>query len=161
MVSPDFTAAGWVGSYGPDPLIAEALKILLKNRYEGMIIIDKEGHVAFVDKPTEKLFGLQPGGAKGRVFSDFFSDLGILQVLETGIPQIGRVQEIGGQKKIVTRFPIIKDGAVIGAVGKVIFHEIEATKVLSDRIQKLEAKLSKFRQDYIAANGLAMTSRAY
>jgi transcriptional regulator with PAS, ATPase and Fis domain len=105
-----------------------------------------------MDKPTEKLFGLEPGGAKGRAFSDFFTDLGILEVAATGIPQIARVQEIGGQKKIVTRFPIIKDGAVIGAVGKVIFHEIEALKVLSDRVQKLEAKLSKFKQDYIAAN---------
>ena len=141
-----------LGSYGPDPLIAEALKILLRNRYEGMIIIDKEGHVAFMDKPTEKLFGLEPGGAKGRPFSDFFPDLGILQVLKTGVPQIGQIQEIGGQKKIVTRFPIIKDGTVIGAVGKVIFHEIEAIRILSGRIQKLEATLSKYKQDYMATN---------
>jgi transcriptional regulator with PAS, ATPase and Fis domain len=146
-----------LGNYGPDPLIAEVLKILLRNRYEGMIIIDNEGRVAFMDKPTEKLFGLEPGGAKGRPFSDFFPDLGILQVLETGIPQIGRVQEIGGQKKIVTRFPIIKDGKVIGAVGKVIFHEIEAIRMLSGRIQKLEATLSKYKQDYMATNRASYT----
>ena len=146
-----------LGGYGPDPLIAEALKILLRNRYEGMIIIDKEGHVAFMDKPTEKLFGLAPGGAKGKPFSDFFSDLGILQVIETGIPQIGRVQVIGGQRKIVTRFPIIKDGEIIGAVGKVIFHEIEAIKVLSDRIQDLKMAISKYKQDYMAANRASYT----
>ena len=52
----------------------------------------------------------------------------------------------------MTRFPIIKDGAVIGAVGKVIFHEIEAIKILSGRIQKLEATLSKYKQDYMATN---------
>jgi transcriptional regulator with PAS, ATPase and Fis domain len=146
-----------LGGYGPDPLIAEVLKILLRNKYEGMIIIDRQGRVAFMDKPTEKLFGLVPGAAKGRPFSDFFRDLGILEVLETGVPQIGRVQEIGGQKKIVTRFPIIRNGEVIGAVGKVIFHEIEAIKVLSDRVQNLEVTLSKYRQDYMAANRASYT----
>ncbi len=141
-----------LGSYDADPLIAEVLKILLRNRYEGMIVVDRGGRVAFMDKPTEKLFGLQSGGAKGKPFSDFFPDLGILQVLETGIPQIGQIQEIGGQKKIVSRFPIIKDGTVIGAVGKVIFHEIQAISMLSGRIQKLEETLSKYKQDYMAAN---------
>ncbi len=120
-----------LGGYGPDYLIAEVIKVLLKNRYEGIIVIDTQGNVAFMDKPTEKLFGLSPGGAKGRPFADFFKDLGLLEVLKTGTPQIGQIQEIGGQKKVVTRFPIIKDGQIIGAVGKVVFHELEAIKELS------------------------------
>ncbi len=146
-----------LGGYAPDPLIAEVIKVILKNRYEGMIVVNRHGKIAFMDRPTEKLFGLSPGGASERPFSDFFKDLGLLDVLKTGTPQIGQIQEIGGQKKVVTRFPIIKDGEIIGAVGKVVFHEIEAIKELSQRIRKLEARISRYREDIMAINRASYT----
>jgi transcriptional regulator with PAS, ATPase and Fis domain len=139
-----------LGNYEPNPLIAELIKVLLKNRYEGIILIGNEGRIAFMDKSTEKSFGLSPGGAKDRPFSDFFPELGILEVLKTGVPQIGQIQEIGGQKKVVTRFPIIKDGQIIGAAGRVVFHELEVVKNLSAKIQKLEEKISRFKEDFMA-----------
>jgi transcriptional regulator with PAS, ATPase and Fis domain len=146
-----------LGGYEPDYLIAEVIKAILKNRYEGMIVVDTQGHVAFMDKPTEKLFGLSPGRAKGRPFAEFFKDLGLLEVLKTGAPQIGQIQEIGGQKKIVTRFPIIKDGQIIGAVGKVVFHELEEIKELSAKIRELEARISKYKEDLMAINRASYT----
>lgn len=141
-----------LGGYDPDMLIAEMLKVVLRNRYEGIILVDKEGRVRFMDRPTEKFFNIPPGGAKGKPFSDFFPDLGILEVLQTGVPQIGRIQQIGAAKKVVTRFPIIKDGEILGAVGKVVFGELEAVKQLSQHIQKLEAKLSQYKEDLMQIN---------
>jgi PAS domain-containing protein len=88
-----------LGGYDPDLLIAEMFRVILKNRYEGVILVDKEGGVRFMDRPTEKFFGLSPGGAKGKPFSEFFPELGILEVLETGIPQIGKIQQVGETKK--------------------------------------------------------------
>ena len=146
-----------LGGYELDFLIAEVIKVILKNRYEGMIVVDTQGHVAFMDKPTEKLFGLSPGGAKGRPFADFFKDLGLLEVLKTGAPQIGQIQEIGGQKKVVTRFPIIKDGQIIGAVGKIVFHELEAIKELSAKIRELETRISKYKEDLKSINRATYT----
>lgn len=136
-----------LGGYDPDMLIAEMLAVILRNRYEGIILVDKNGLVRFMDRPTEKFFSLLPGEAKGRPFSDFFPDLGILEVLKTGVPQIGRIQEVGETKKVVTRFPIIKDGEILGAVGKVVFGELEAVKQLSEQIQKLEAKILQYKED--------------
>ena len=45
-----------LGGYDPDLLIAEMLKVILRNRYEGIILVDKEGLVRFMDGPTEKFF---------------------------------------------------------------------------------------------------------
>ncbi|MGD9577432.1 MAG: sigma-54 interaction domain-containing protein [Syntrophorhabdus sp.] len=136
-----------LGGYDPDLLIAEMLKVILRNRYEGIILVDKEGLVRFMDGPTEKFFSLLPGEAKGRPFSDFFPDLGILDVLKTGVPQIGRIQQVGKTKKVVTRFPIIKNGEILGSVGRVVFGELEAVKQLSQQIQKLEAKILQYKED--------------
>ena len=146
-----------MGGYEPEKLIAEVIKATLQSRYEAIIVIDTQGHIAFMDRPTEKLLGLLPGGAKGRPFADFFKDLGLLEVMKTGTPQIGQIQEIGGRKKVVTCFPIIKDGQIMGAVGKVVFHELEAIKELSAKIRELEARISKYKEDLMAINRASYT----
>jgi transcriptional regulator with PAS, ATPase and Fis domain len=141
-----------LGDYEPSPIIAELFRFVLKNRYEGVILIDTEGRIVFMDKPTEKSFGLTSGGAKGLLFSDFFQDLGLLEVARTGVPQIGRILDIGGSRKIVTRLPISKDGQLIGAVGRVVFREVEDIKNLFLKIEQLEAKVSSYKHDFMAKN---------
>ncbi|OPY73913.1 MAG: Regulatory protein LuxO [Syntrophorhabdus sp. PtaU1.Bin002] len=138
-----------LGGYGPDILITEMIRSTLRNKYEGMILVDKEGRIRFMDRPTEKLLVLPPGGAKGKPFSDFFTDLGILEVLKTGVPQIGRIQQVCEAKMVVTRFPIIKNGEILGAVGKVVFVQLEAVKQLSEQIRKLEEKVSRYKEDFL------------
>lgn len=34
--------------YEPNSLIAELIRVILKNRYEGTILVDKEGRTAFI-----------------------------------------------------------------------------------------------------------------
>lgn len=146
-----------LGGYEPDMLIAEMIGVILRSRYEGIILVDKEGRIRFMDRPGEKFLGLPPGGAKGKPFSDFFPDLGILEVLRTGKPQIGKIQEIGGTKKIVTRFPIVKDGEIVGAAGRVVFRKLEVVRQLSDHIEKLEAKISQYREKFMAITRASYT----
>lgn len=129
-------------NYGFDPLIAHAIKFTLKNRYEGLILIDTDGQIVFMDRATEKLFDLPPGGAKKKHLHKFFPNSGLVDVAETGIPQIGRVQEVKGQRKIVSRYPIYYEGRLLGAIGKVVFHELEEVK-------KLESKLEAYQNSFI------------
>ena len=107
--------------YDPVPVFEELFRFL----YEGSIVIDTKGHVVFMDKPTETWFGLPPGAGRGRNLAEFFPDLGLLEVARTGVPQIGRVQEIRGAKRLVTRLPIVRNRRLIGAVGTMVFHDIE------------------------------------
>ena len=146
-----------LGGYEPEKLIAEVIKATLQSRYEAIIVIDTQGHIAFMDRPADNLLGLLLGEAEMRPFADFFKDLGLLEVMKTGTPQIGQIQEIGGRKKVVTCFPIIKDGQIMGAVGKVVFHELEAIKELSAKIRELEARISKYKEDLMAINRASYT----
>ncbi len=141
-----------LGSYEPTPIITEFLRFLLSNIYEDIILVDNEGRIAFMAQVTEGYFGLRPGEARGRMFSDFWEDTGIVQVAKTGIPQIGRVHDVRGVKKIVSRFPLFKDGRLIGAVGKVVFEDLQEIKNLYMRIEDLEAKVTGYKKEFIAKN---------
>jgi transcriptional regulator with PAS, ATPase and Fis domain len=141
-----------LGGYELTPLIAEAMSFTLRNSYEGFILIDTHGLIAFMDRPTERLFGLDPGDAKGLPLADFFPNSGLTDVCRNGIPQIGEVQEVKGEKKIVSRYPIFRNGQLAGALGKVVFHELKEIRSLSTKIERLEAKISSYKRTFLARN---------
>ncbi|WP_072180204.1 sigma-54 interaction domain-containing protein, partial [Bacillus cereus] len=48
---------------------------------------------------------------------------------------------------IATRIPIVKDGKIIGAIGKIMFHDIQQFKALGDQISEMESKLSYYQTE--------------
>ena len=141
-----------IGSYTLTPLIIEFLGFLISNRYEGEIVVDTEGRIVFMDKLSERALGYGPGEAEGQMYINLFPDARLVEVAKTGIPQIGQVQMVMGVKRIVSRMPLYKDGKLIGAVGKVVIHDLDVIKELSMKIEQLEAKVDGYRQELITKN---------
>jgi len=139
------TVLGELGIYKLTPLFLEMIKFLLKGTYEGLILIDNEGKIEFMDKYSEKFFNLNPGEAKSLHITDLVPDTKLHLVAQTGIPGIGQIQEVKGEKKIVSRLPIKKDGEIIGAIGKVVFHKIEEIENLNKEIENLKKKISNYK----------------
>ena len=142
-----------LGNYDPVPVVAELFRFL----DEGLVLVDTEGRMAFMDRLSENSFGLPPGGAKGLMFQDFFRDLGLLEVAKTGIPQIGRVQEIRGAKRLVTRLPIIKDRQLIGALGTIVFHDLEGIENSPPRIGSHRLRMFSVKNNFPAQNAAQYT----
>ena len=99
--------------YEFSPLLVEFIKFTLKNRYEGAILVDSQGRIVFMDKPCEKFFGLSRGAAKDRHVNEFVPDTSLQEVARSGVPEVGKIQDVKGHKKIVSRLPIIKDGRTL------------------------------------------------
>ena len=137
---------GEIGTYQLTPLFLEMLKFLLKGTYEGLILIDKEGCIEFMDKYSEKFFGLKPGEGKNFRICDLVPDTKLDVVAKTGIPGIGQIQEVKGEKRIVSRIPIKKDGEIIGAIGKVLFHKVEEIENLHKKIEDLRIKMLDYKK---------------
>ncbi len=135
-----------VGSYNLTPLVLEMIKFLLKGTYEGLILIDPEGKIEFMDKYSERFFNLNPGEGKNFYITDLVPDTKLHIVAKTGILSMGEIQEVKGEKKIVSRIPIKKDGRIIGAIGKVIFHKIEEIEKLNKEIKDLRIRITNYKK---------------
>ena len=135
-----------IGPYKLTPLFLEMIRFLLKGVYEGLILIDKEGKIEFMDKYTERSFNLNPGEGKNFHLTDLVPDTKLHLVAKTGIPGIGQIQEVRGEKVIVSRLPIKKNQEIIGAVGKVIFHKVEEIENLNQQIETLKTKISNYKK---------------
>ncbi len=135
-----------IGGYRLTPLLLEMIKFLLKGIYEGLILVDKDGKIEFMDMYTEKFFGLNTGEGVNFHVTDLMPDTNLHIVAKTGIPAIGQIQETKGEKRIVSRLPIKKEGKIVGAIGKVLFHKLEEIEKLNNRIENLKQEINYYKQ---------------
>lgn len=135
-----------IGPYKLTPLFLEMIRFLLKGVYEGLILIEGEGKIEFMDRYTERSFNLNRGEGKNLHITDIVPGTKLHLVAKTGIPGIGQIQEVRGEKVIVSRLPIKKNQEIIGAVGKVIFHKVEEIENLNQQIEILKTKISNYKK---------------
>ena len=133
-----------LGEYGLTPLVLDMIKFLLKSAYEGLVLFDKDRKIQFMDKCSEKVFGLEPGTARNLEIKDLIPDEDIEAVLRTGIPKI-RIQEFKGQKRIILKLPIKKRGEVIGVLGRGVLHTFEEIENLNKEIGNLKARMAYYK----------------
>lgn len=135
-----------LGNYKRTPLIAWAFRLFLRNPYESVIIVDKEGKIGFMDRGSEKFCGLNQGEAQGKDVTQLFPNSALSIVAKTGVPKIGRIFDVAGEKKIGSVYPLIRDGEVIGAIGRVVFNSFEEVERIKGEMDKLKEQINYFKK---------------
>lgn len=134
--------------YPVTQLIKEAIKVFLKGVFESLIIINKNGAIEYMDGYAEKFFSKERGGAKGLHITNLMPESRLHIVAGSGIKETAKIQKVKGEDKIVTRYPIKKDGDIIGAVGKIIFQKLEEIENLNKEISRLKQKLETYKYGF-------------
>jgi transcriptional regulator with PAS, ATPase and Fis domain len=127
----------------PEPLLFG----FLDNPYESLIIIDQQGIVRFFCSINEQLYGLKKGEALGKHIKEINPESKLLDVLATGKAEIGKVMTLKGKQRIIARIPIVRDGQVIGAIGKLLISHPEKLKQLYDQIETLQTSLDYYKSE--------------
>jgi transcriptional regulator with PAS, ATPase and Fis domain len=136
-----------LGGYGFSPIITWALRFFLRNPYESLVIVDKEKRVVFMDKGSETFLKLPKGGAKGREITEFIPDSYLPKALETGVPFIGKVFNLNGTRRIGSTYPLIKDGEIVGAMGRLIFRSFGEVGRLTKEMARLRSEVKSLREN--------------
>ncbi|MEI9475986.1 MAG: sigma 54-interacting transcriptional regulator [Deltaproteobacteria bacterium] len=135
-----------LGAYGLSPVITWALRFFLRNPYESLLIVDKQNSLAFMDKGSEKFFNLSEGGEKGIKVTELIPESTIPGVLETGNPSIGSVINMRDFRRIGSTYPLIRDGEVIGGMGRLIFHSLDEVERINKEIGRLKSKVKSLQE---------------
>jgi len=122
----------------------QLLQAVLDNPYEGTVIIDDQGIIRHFSKADEPFYGVAAEEAIGRHIHEVVPTSGLPEVVRTGKAELGETFEMNGRKVIVSRYPIRVGDKMIGAVGKVIFHDLKAFIALKHKIRELERALHRY-----------------
>ncbi len=123
------------------------LDIILDHIYFGIIVVDRKGKVIFFNKTYEEFLGLKKEEVLGKHVTEVIENTRMHIVVKTGEPEIGWRQRIKGQDMIVQRIPIKINGEIVGAVGQVMFRDIEEVRELASRLNLLESKVEYYERE--------------
>lgn len=115
--------------------------------HDGIIVVDGKGKTTLINQAMAEFLTLPPEKAIGKPITDIIETSRLHIVASTGISETSDVQTIQGKPLIVSRMPIIKEGNVVGAVGKAVFPQLAEVQELAEKIRFLEHKVNFFQEE--------------
>jgi len=112
---------------------AERFKIIMDFVHDGIIAVDDKGNTTIYNKMAEQIFG-KTGLSIGRHIEETIENTKLPEVIKTGRPQLGELQQVGNVVIATNRIPITVNNKVIGAVAT--FQDVT-------QIQKIEQKIRR------------------
>lgn len=113
---------------------------IFDNFHNIVIAVDHQGRLTIFNSTCERVFNIKANKVLGHLVSEVIPYTGLLKVLKTGKPHIGRKFVVGSTLYIANRTPIIQDGAIVGALGVAqeiselqhVAEELEAARKMND-----------------------------
>ena len=126
----------------PSFLIAEALDAL----DEWLVIVDEQATITFLNRPYAQFLGVNRESVYGHPIVEIIENTQMHRVVESGQPEVSRLQEVKGRHMIANRYPIRHQGKVVGAVGTVLFHDTHEWRQMNTQIEALVSELDFYRK---------------
>ncbi len=145
------------------------LGTVLDSLASGVLAIDREGTIVVFNEAASRLLGVSKGEALGRKLLSIVPNSGLMNVLATGLPEAGRPQAIGSRTVLTNRSPILRDGALVGAVSifqditemEKVSRELDSTKILVRTLEEVLAGAGEWMVVVDAGGVITMMSEDY
>ena len=138
-------------------ILFEVTKDLFDYTFDGLVVIDKDGMVRMLNRPYADFLGVDQESSIGKHVTEVIENTRMHIVAQTGKEEVAQLQKINGNYMIATRVPIIKDGKIVGVVGKVLFKNLDELNSLTKRVQSLEKELNRYKGEFRERNKATYT----
>lgn len=132
-------------------------KDIIEFAYDGLVVVDKDGYVQMLSQPYADFLGVDQESSIGKHVTKVIENSRMHIVAKAGKEEIADLQKIKDNYIIATRTPMLKEGKVVGAVGKILFKNVGQLSALSKRINSLETELKKYKGVFQERNKASYT----
>lgn len=126
--------------------LKQTLDTAIDHAYDGILMIDENSKVTMVSPLLLDLFNLKKVQVLHKSIDQVLPQLNLSTVFETGEAELSDFMEINGIKYIVNRIPIKQEGEIIGALGKVMFRQLNQVSELFKKFEKAEKKAAFYQK---------------
>lgn len=123
------------------------LENIFEHAYDGVVVVDHNGIITRITNAYCRFLGVSPQDAVGRHVSEIIPNSRMHIIAKTGETEIGQVMEVRGKEAIVMRLPLWEQGRLVGAVGKVMFRDVQELRTLAEKLNLLEHKLKFYEKE--------------
>nr|WP_312577995.1 sigma 54-interacting transcriptional regulator [Sedimentibacter sp.] len=115
---------------------ADTLKLVMNIAYEGVVVIDSNCIILEFNEAYGRFINKRPEEVIGKNVCDIIENTRLHIVVKNGIEERGRIQRISGHDMVVHRIPIKDGDNVIGAIGMLIFEDVNELYNIIGRAQR-------------------------
>lgn len=119
---------------------------------DAIVYVNKEGYIEMFSNAYANFLEINKEDAIGKHVTEVIENTRMHIVAKTGKPEIAQVQRIKGRKMIATRIPVYANGKIVGAVGKVLFKDLDELHTLYAEINKIEKELNLYKDEFKKLN---------
>jgi len=127
----------------------EMFELIMDNIYNGVMVTDADGYVTHFNQPYGQFLGIEPEAQIGKHCTEVIENTRMHIVAQTGEPEINQSHWIRGQRMVVQRIPIWKNGRVIAVFGQVMFKDVKDVGKLAKDLSLLESKVKLYEEELI------------
>lgn len=147
----------------------EILGTVLDSLASGIVAIDRAGDIVVFNCAASRLLGYAKEEVLGKNLLAIVPNAGLVNVLRTGEPEVGRPQTIGARTVLTNRSPIFRDGELIGAASifqditemEKVSRELDSTKTIVRTLEEVLAGAGEWMVVVDASGVITMISEAY
>ncbi|PLX92653.1 MAG: sigma-54-dependent Fis family transcriptional regulator [Desulfuromonas sp.] len=103
---------------------------------DSLILVNPEGIITLINQSFADPLGIRAIQMIGKHVLQAYpnsSPSRLPVVMETGQSEEAEPHMLNGHNAVVSRYPLLKDGKMIGALGKILFHDIRELTRLTDK----------------------------
>ncbi|WP_085831859.1 sigma-54 interaction domain-containing protein [Clostridium merdae] len=117
-----------------DLTLEEHIQTMLNTPFEGVLAIDTDCRIFFVNQFFLDFFQTTEKEMLGQDIRVFMPSCRLPETLGRGYSEWGDTLVAKGKEALVARFPIKKDGLVVGAMVKTIFPDMMVAKSIAEKL---------------------------
>lgn len=133
--------------------LKSTLDSIVNSIFDCIVVVNKNGYVTMMNDAYGEFLNTDPKKAVGKHITDVIENTRMHIVAQTGKAEICDMQKIGEHNTVVTRIPIVKDGEVTGAVGKMVFRDVKDLRVLARKLTSLQSELEYYKEELQKVQG--------
>lgn len=122
---------------------------LIESPYMVYVTVNNEGYITMMNQTYLHELGLEKKDVIGEYILDVIPNSKLPEVLRTGHIDKADIWTINERDTIVTRLPIMKNGKIIGAVGKSLFLDMSGAKIMMQKLQETEKEFQALSEALI------------
>jgi transcriptional regulator with PAS, ATPase and Fis domain len=141
------------------PNVLEKLPFLVEDPYMGVLYIDSECRIQFINNTLAELLAVDRQECIGLHVNTVVPRSRLPQTIQDGEVNLCEICSINGRKIVVMRAPVYEDGQIIGAMLKSLFLDINAARTLTAALSSLSetdyrenSYQSRYSQDNIVGH---------
>ncbi|PNU19278.1 sigma-54-dependent Fis family transcriptional regulator [Geothermobacter hydrogeniphilus] len=119
---------------------------------ESLILVNTEGIITMINQPFADVLGICAGEMLGKNVRSAYPNSNpsrLPVVMDTGQAEEAEPHLLNGRHAVVSRYPLFREGKMVGAWGKVLFSDVREISRLAEKFQayiKLPEKPKKGRR---------------